>query len=468
MALTGDLRRRTELGLAATQAQIHAGAFDEALRLLAEAETNAETELQRAQVELLRAQIAFATGFGGEAPGLLLSAAARLEKVDMDMARETYLNAWGAALFAGPFAGTSNLRAVSLAAQAAPRPSGPISTVNLMLDAFAAMVIDGREAAAPLLRQVASAFAGTEVPTQEALRIGQLAPVASYSLWDDASLEAIVARQLQRARDAGALARLPIDLNVMGVTQTFFGDFPGATLAIAEANVVAEATGAGLAPVGAMLLAAFQGREADAKALIDATAKSASEIGQGASVKNTHWVAALLFNGLGRYQEAVSAAQRAADDTPESYVTAWALPELVEAAARTGDLQLAADSVERFVAATQASGTDWARGIEARSRALVQEGGPAEDLYREAVDRLSRTRLRPELARAHLLYGEWLRRQNRRSDARGQLRLAYDLFSEIGMMAFAQRALGELQATGETVRKRQEERAMTSRPKRSR
>lgn len=254
VALTQDPERRADRALAATQAQIHAGAFDEALRLLAVAETDAETELQRGQLELLRAQIAFAAGFGGDAPGLLLRAAAHLEKVDPSMARETYLNAWGAALFAGTFAGTANLRAVSRAAQAAPRPSGPLRTLDLMLDGFAALVIDGREAAAPILRQVASAFSGTEVPTEEALRVGQLAPVAPYSLWDDETLHAIVARQLQLARDAGALARLSVDLNVVGTTETFFGDFTAAARANAEAEIIAEATGARLAPVAAMCL----------------------------------------------------------------------------------------------------------------------------------------------------------------------------------------------------------------------
>jgi DNA-binding CsgD family transcriptional regulator len=326
-----------------------------------------------------------------------------------------------------------------------------------MLDGFAALVIDGREAAVPLLREVATAFAGTEVPTEEALRVGQLAPIAPYSLWDDATLHAIVARQLQLSRDAGALARLPIDLNVVGTTETFFGDFARAARANSEAEVVADATGTRLAPVGSMCLAAFQGREAEVIVLTDAIIASATEGGQGASVQYAHWVSAVLFNGLGRYEEAVSSAQRAADDTPEAYISAWALPELVEAAARTGKVQLAADSVDRFVAATQASGTDWARGIEARSRALVQEGDAAEDLYREAVERLSRTRLRPEVARAHLLYGEWLRRGSRRVEAREQLRTAHDMLDAIGMQGFAGRAERELLAAGERARKRSPE-----------
>jgi DNA-binding CsgD family transcriptional regulator len=457
VALTPDPQRRADRALAAAQAQIHAGAFDEALRVLAVAETDSETELQRGQLELLRAQISFAAGFGGDAPGLLLKAAVRLEKVETGVARETYLNAWGAALFAGTFAGTANLRAVSRAAQAAPRPSGPLRALDLMLDGFATLVVDGRDAAAPLLRQVASAFAGTDVPTEEALRVGQLAPVAPYSLWDDETLHAIVTRQLQLARYAGALARLSIDLNVVGTMETFFGDFAAAARANAEADVIAEATGTLMAPVAAMCLAAFQGREAEATMLINSVVTSATSGGQGVSVQYGRWAAAVLFNGLGRYEEAVSSAQLAADDAPEMYVSAWALPEVVEAAARTGRLQLAADCVDRFVVATQANGTDWARGIEARSRALVTEGDPAEDLYREAVDRLSRTRLRPELARAHLLYGEWLRRQNRRVDARDQLRTAHDTFGEIGMLAFADRALRELRATGETVRKRRED-----------
>ena len=197
MALTQDPERRADRALAAAQAQVQAGAFDEALSVLAAAETDTATELQRVQLGLLRAQIAFVAGFGGDAPGLLLRAAARLEKVDTGMARETYLNAWGAAMFACTFAGAADLRAVSRAAQAAPRPPGPLRALDLMLDGFAALVIDGREAAAPLLRQVASAFAGTEVPTEEALRVGQLAPVAPFSLWDDETLHAVVARQLR-------------------------------------------------------------------------------------------------------------------------------------------------------------------------------------------------------------------------------------------------------------------------------
>jgi DNA-binding CsgD family transcriptional regulator len=359
-------------------------------------------------------------------------------------------------LFAGRFADTSNLRTVSQAAQVASPPSGPSRALDLMLDAFAAMVIDGREAAAPLLRQVATAFAGAEVPLDESLRVGQLAPVAPYSLWDDVTLYAIVTRQLQLARDAGALGRLPIDLNVMGTMQTSFGDFARATQAIAEADVVAEVTGARLAPLGAICLAAFQGREANAMALFDSIVPSATQAGQGTSVQYADWAAAVLFNGLGRYEESLSFAQRAVNDTPENYISTWALPELVEAAARTGREQLAAESVDRFVVA-KPSVTDWALGVEARSRALVQEGARAEDLYREAVDRLGRTRLRPELARAHLLYGEWLRRQKRRADARDQLRIAHVMFSEIGMTGFGRRALGELQATGETVRKRRDD-----------
>jgi DNA-binding CsgD family transcriptional regulator len=456
VALTQDPERRADRALAAAQAHVQAGGFGEAPRLLGVAETDAQTELQLAQVELLRGQIAYGVGFGGDAPGLLLKAAARLEKVDVGLARETYLNAWGAALFAGRFAGAGSLEAVSRAARSAPRPAGPPHTLDLMLDAFAALVIDGRAAAAPLLRKVASAFAGTEVSTDEALRIGQLAPVAAYSLWDEASLHAMVTRQLQLAHDAGALGRLPIDLNVVGTMETFFGDFAAATRANAEAELVAEVTGTAAAPFGAMCLAASQGREAEAMTLIDATITSSTAGGQGVGVQYGQWLTAVLCNSLGRYEQALSSARGATDDTPEFYVSAWALPELVEAAARTGQAQLAGDSVERFVLATQASGTDWALGIEARSRALVSEGDTADRLYREAIDRLSRTRLRPELARAHLLYGEWLRHMRRRAEAREQLRRAYDMCSEIGMLAFGQRALHELQATGETVRKRED------------
>jgi ATP/maltotriose-dependent transcriptional regulator MalT len=177
----------------------------------------------------------------------------------------------------------------------------------------------------------------------------------------------------------------------------------------------------------------------------------------GARALYAHWAAAVLYNGLARYEEAVESARQAASSTCEVFVTAWALPELVEAAARAGDAELAREALERLAETTRPCGTNVALGVETRCRALLSDGATADDLYREAIERFSRTRLRPDLARAHLLYGEWLRREGRRADSREQLRTAYDLFTAIGMEAFADRAGRELVATGEKARKRSPE-----------
>ena len=232
------------------------------------------------------------------------------------------------------------------------------------------------------------------------------------------------------------------------------GDFAAAASLIAEAEAIAAATGTGFARYAAMFLAGFRGAEAEAAPLIEAVITDARAAGQGLGVQWSQWVSAILYNGLGRYEQALAEAQQAAEQAPELYISMWALPELIEAASRTGQTRLAADALGRLAEATSIGQTDWAQGIYARCRALLSDGEDAEGWYREAVDRLSRTRLRPELARAHLLYGEWLRREGRRADAREQLRTAHEMFDAIGMVAFAERARRELLATGETVRKR--------------
>jgi ATP/maltotriose-dependent transcriptional regulator MalT len=273
-------------------------------------------------------------------------------------------------------------------------------------------------------------------------------------LWDDEGWYAINARQLQLARDAGALARVPMGLITQAVIDVWSGEFTGAAAATAEAEAITEATGIRIAPYGAMLLAALRGREADGSELLESAINDAAAVGQGFGVQWGEFVKAILFNGLGRYDQALAAAQRASDDTPQLFISSWALGELIEAASRSGEPELGASALERLTEDTSAAGTDWGSGVAARSRALLCEGAEAERLYREAIERLGRTRLRPELARAHLLYGEWLRREGRRLDARAQLRTAHEMFGAIGMEAFEERARRELVATGETVRKR--------------
>ena len=453
VVLSADPKQRVRRALAAAQASLHAGIYDGALELLALVEDSTPDELQQAQVELLRGQIAFASSMGSAAPPLLLNAAQRLERLDPELARETYLDAWGAAMFAGRFAAAGSLVEVSRAATSAPRPTRPLRPSDLLLDGLTALFTEGHAAAAPLLRRATATFADEASPAQENFRWGWLTTNLPNLLWDEESWHAISARNLKEARDAGALARLPIDLADWGILCAWFGDFGAASAAIAEAAAIQKATGTDIAPYAQLLLSALQGQE-DALPLIESTIRDAETGGQGLSVQWAEWVSAILFNGLGNYDRALASAQRAAAETPQLQFSSWASTELIEAAVRTARPDLAADALAQVTTATAPSDTDWGRGMQARCRALLSKGEGAERLYREAVERLAKVRRRPELARAHLLYGEWLRREKRRVDARVQLRAAHDQFASIGMEGFAERARAELLATGEKVRER--------------
>jgi DNA-binding CsgD family transcriptional regulator len=450
--LTADPARLVERTLAAAQASVQAGAFDQALGLLVMTEAWPPDEFAAARVDLLRGLVAFASGLSSDAPSLLLKAARRLELLNLALARETYLDAWGAALAIGHVA-AGDMAEISRAARALPRAPDP-GPAELLLDGLALLITDGLAAAAPALRHAASAFASDRIPVGDGLRWGWLATVPPLLLWDDNGWRAIVAGQVRLARNAGALETLPLHLATAGIITAWSGAFGEAAVLIAESEAVCEATGARIPSYAALALAGLRGRQAEAVPLLDATINAAQAAGQGLTVTAARWMAAVLDNGLGRYDEAREAARQAAGDPSGLYVSTWALPELIEAAVRSGNMPMAGDALERLADTTQAGGTDFGLGIEARSRALVSEGQAAEGLYREAIDRLGRTKLRPELARAHLLYGEWLRRENRRTDAREQLHTAHGMFDEIGMEAFAERARRELAATGETARKR--------------
>jgi DNA-binding CsgD family transcriptional regulator len=409
-------------------------------------------ELASARLDLLRAQIAFASGLDSDATPLLLKAARRLEPLNPGLARETYLNAWGAALLAGRLA-AGDMAEICRAARALPRSQQP-GPVELLLDGLALLITDGLPAAAPTLRQAVSAFASVGVSADDGLRWGWMAVVAANILWDDDGWRAILARQVQLARNAGALEHLPLYLEAAAIIAAWSGDFGAAASLIAEVNAVREAIGSRIAPYAALLLGSLRGSQAEAIPLIEATINEAEAGGQGLAVTSARWAAAMLYNGLGRYDEASEAARQAAENPSGLQVSMWALIELIEAAARSGNMPMASDALERLAETTQVSGTGFGLGIEARSRALMAEDGPADGLYLEAIDRLGRTQLRPELARAHLVYGEWLRRQGRRSQAREQLRTAHGMLDTMGMEGFAERARRELLATGETARKR--------------
>jgi DNA-binding CsgD family transcriptional regulator len=452
VALTVDPARRAERALAAAQASLEAGAFDAALRVLATTEGGRRDEFQRARVDLLRGRIASASSWGNGA-AQLLKAARRLELLDVDLARQTYLEALGAALAEGELARAGTLRDVSRAVCAAPAPAHEPLASDLLLDGLAQLLAEGLGPAAPTLRKAVSAFRDDE----KMLQFGGWAARAAATLWDVVSWDAVITRQLQLARDAGALAQLATALQGKGIVVTWSGDFSEASSLIAEADAVTAATGVRMASYGGMLLAAYQGREAEASTLLTTTIENATARGEGNGVRFAHWATAILYNGLGRYREALVAARQASAGAPEFLISHWALAELVEASVRSGNSDLATEAFERLVEPPSASGSDWGLGIVARSRALMSEDKAAEALYLEAITRLGRTPLRPELARAHLVYGEWLRRENRRMDAREQLRAAYELFIGFGACAFAERTRRELLATGEKVRKRRDE-----------
>jgi DNA-binding CsgD family transcriptional regulator len=455
--LTAEPARRAERMLAAAQVSLQAGAFDEALGLLAAAEAGPLDELGRARLDLLKAEVAFAQNRGSDAPLLLLAAARKFETLDVRVSRDTYLDAWGAALFAGRLASGGSLHDVSRAVATAAKPAQPPRPSDPLLDGFAQVFTDGRPAAAPVLQHATAGFASSEASVEEVLRWGWLATAAAVFPWDYDTCLAIATRQVELARQVGALEVLAVGVNVLGQATALGGDFARSTLLMAEADAVTEATGTRFAPYGALVLAAFRGREAEASELIDATIKDATAGGQGTAVQYAHWANAVVMNGLGRYEEALVAATEASEDTPELFVAMWALSELIEAASRTGDIETAARALGRLSEHTEASDSDWGLGIEARSRALLADGKAAERSYREAIDRLGRTRLRPDFARARLLYGEWLRRENRRTDAREQLIDAHEAFVSMGADAFAERARHELLATGEKVRSRRDD-----------
>jgi DNA-binding CsgD family transcriptional regulator len=452
-ALTVDPARLTERALAAAQAKLHAGASDAAVGLLGLAEAGELDELQRARVDLLRAQLAFVSSRGSDAPPLLLSAAKRFERLDVGLARETYLDTMSAAIFAGRQASPGGgVLEVSRAARAAPPAPDPSRASDLLLDGLAVRFCEGYAAGLPILRRAVSAFA-SGVPAEEGLRWLWSACIAALYLWDDESWELLSSRHVGFAREAGALSELPLALSSRVYVHLFAGELTTAESVNEQVRAAMEATGSSLASYGALGLAAFQGREAEAVALTEASRTELAVRGEGIGLTVAEWANAVLYNGLARYREAFTAAQRACEYPRDLLSATWGLVELIEASVRGGSWETAADAHRRFREMAHASGTDWALGVEARSHALVTKGQGAESHYRESIERLGRTRMRMDLARAHLLYGEWLHGEKRRADAREQLRRAREMFGAMGAEAFGERTRLKLLAVGETVRK---------------
>jgi len=466
-ALTSDPARRVARAIAAAQAKRDAADPAAAHELLAVAELGPLSHLQNAQVARLRAQMEFARSRGGElgSPPLaepasqLLEAAMRLENLDDDLAREAYLEALTAAMYAGRLGEPGALPNVAEAARAAvgrvPNLQRPI---DLLLSGLANLITSGTsEAAAPLraaLEQICHAPPSDGQPLRLAsLGLAVVQEIAAGELWDDAIWHQLASNMVRRARDSGALAVLPSALVFLAGTHIFAGEFATAATLLEEATSIAAATDH-LAPMRyhSLSLATLRGIPADVLPNLEAAAARGTARGEGRALGMNGWATAVLNNGLGRYEEAFAAAREACE-YDDLGLHGWRLSELIEAAVRCGELETAAVAARRLEERAGASGTDFGLGFSASARALIADDEHADVLFAEGIERLERTRMVIHLARAHLRYGEWLRRVNRRVDARRHLGKAHEMFTRMGAQAFAERARRELVATGEKIAK---------------
>jgi DNA-binding CsgD family transcriptional regulator len=453
-ALTPEPAHRAQRLLVAAAAKRDAGDLEAALGLLVGVEAaGVLDELGRARVDLLRAQIALERRRGGDAGRLFLSAASRFEPLDPGLAHETYLEALGGAM-ASDVEVVGGAPAVAAAARAAPPGTVPPRTADVLLDAFAIRLTDGYAAAAPTLARALELLLAMDVSNEDvgrwlSLSSGRNSNIVALEMWDDEGLHLLAARQVQVARDTGALVHLQFALSFLARSHMLAGELTAATLMIDEARLIAEATGNPALVNAPMILAAWRGDEAQASELIEASSGEAA-IRRWTS---NNYARSVLYNGLGRHDAARDAAWEAFQPDPIGYGS-WLLPELAEAASRTADRALLESALEWLSERTRVISSGWASGIETRVRALLSEGEAAESQYRQSIEHLSGTRARLELARTHLLYGEWLRRESRRLDAREHLRTALEAFTRMGAEAFARRAERELLATGERARKR--------------
>jgi DNA-binding CsgD family transcriptional regulator len=451
-ALTPEPAHRAQRLLAAAGAKRDAGDLGAALGLLASIEAGALDELGRARVDLLRAQIALEQRRGEDAGRLFLDAASRLEPLDPELARETYLEALGGAM-------ASDVEVVggAPAVAAAPRaPTGavPPRAVDVVLDAFAIRLTDGYAAAVPTYARALELLLATDIASEDGSRwlsvsSGRNSNIVALEMWDDEAVHLLAARRVQVARDTGALGHLPFALSFLVRSHILAGELAAAALALDEARLIAEATGNSAVVNAPMILAAWRGDETQASELIDASSEEAAR----RRWASNNYARAVLYNGLGRHDAARDAAWELFESDPIGYGS-HLVPELAEAAARTDDLASLQHALDWLSERTRVIRSGWATGMEARVRALLSDGEVADGQYRQSIEHLSGTRLRLELARSHLLYGEWLRRERRRLDAREHLRTALEAFGSMGAEAFARRAQRELLASGERARKR--------------
>jgi DNA-binding CsgD family transcriptional regulator len=447
--LTPNPSRRADRALAAAFSNVLAGAFDDARNLLAIAETHATEDAQRARMDLLRAQLAFAASRGNDATPFLLAAAQRLGSLNPELARETYLDAFTAALFGARLNTTATVRDVANAARTAPRRTqGEFTAADLLLDALITLT-DDYEAAVPACRLALQRLVSAEISPQERTRWLWQGCVVALELWDDEAAFVLSRRSVQAARASGALSELALALSAHTPVLVFAGDLAAADAAVAESRTIEEAAGIVSAPYGALILSAWRGRSHEAKELIEITMRGAESRGEGVGVAISEYGRAVLANGARQHEEALRSA-RSASEHREVVAENWGLCELVESATFAGEIAIAADAEDRIARKARATATDWAFGIEARSQALLATAEP-EDRFREAITHLERTRVRAELARTRLLYGEWLAGARRRDEARSELTVAYEMLTAMTMEGFAERAGRALAATGARV-----------------
>jgi DNA-binding NarL/FixJ family response regulator len=454
VGLTGDPERRAVRALRAADAKRLAGALDSASTLAAIAERGPLNVLDLAQLDVLMGHIAFARNRGNEVSPHLLKAATRLEQVDSALAKETYLDALVAALFSGRLATEASAQVVAAAARTALGSDHSVRAQDLMLDGLTLLITDGYKSGTSVLKEALRAFASDEIGVEERLRWSWLAGGIAGLIWDYEAWDFLTAQQERLARDVGALSILLLTLSTQTGICLFAGNVRDATLLVDQVQIVTDASDNTRLPNAAFTVAAFRGDEPESRRLIDATTKDSLARGEGMAITLALWAKALLCNGTGHYEEAFGAASDAINDPNNLWFWGWSAVELIEAASRTGNVEQARPVLERLTESTDSSGSDWALATQAKCRALLSEGKKAESLFQEALDRLLPTRLRFEVARTRLLYGEWLRRQHRQKDARDQLRRSHQLFEEFGMSGFSDRAGSELRATGERARKR--------------
>ncbi len=445
--LTPDPARRVDRALDAAQAKLDVADPGAAEELVSAARLGPLDELQRARVERLGAQIVFARGRGRDAPPLLLKAARRLDSLDGAMARETYLEAIASAMFAGRLGTGPDAREVAEAARASSRARTP-GPADALLDALVTRFTEGYAASVAPLSGALRAFRDVDGDGEQR-RWLWLACRLSQDLWDDELWHVLATRGVRVARDTGALSLLPVMANYLAAFNVHSGAFASAAALAEEVDAITHATGIPPLRYAALMLANARGDDAPAQALLDDAWRNGMERGEGSGMALSWWLTALRHNAHGRYGEALADAQRVCE-YEDVLAYGWALVELIEAGVRSGRSDEAAVALERLSERTRAAGTEWALGIQARCRALVRDD---DSLYRESIERLGHSRAAVELARSRLLYGEWLRRENRRVEARELLRRAHADFSRFGAEAFAERARRELLATGETVRK---------------